>query len=332
MSTAQSSRTTRIEMPRLGSLYRRAALTAAAAPLRRSGAVSALPDRRVVARHPGAAPAEVEAYRRLFGGEPFDGVHRRALPSVYVHIMGFPVQMGLLGSEDFPLPLMGMVHLSNVVDHHRPIQIGQAVQIRVAAQQLRPHRRGAQFDVVTEVLDASADPDSEAAEVLWRGVSTYMSRAVTLHGAAAAQEEAEQDEVAQDEVTSQDAAAIPSTSGFVAPVKTGLWTLGADAGRQYARVSGDYNPIHLSGLTAKALGMPSAIVHGMYSAGRMLEGREPQQAGHRWSISFAAPVKLPSKVAFSAQHTGDGVTEFAGWSPKSAKPHFLGRLSLGTDR
>lgn len=308
--------TTRIEMPKLGSVYRRAAADAALSRLRGRSAAAALPGRRVVARHPGADQAAVEAYRRLLGGEAFDGTHRRSLPSVFVHTMGFPVQMGLLGSEDFPLPLMGMVHLRNEVDHRRPLSVGEPLQIRVGAEGLRPHRRGAQFDVVTEVLDESADPESETADVLWRGVSTYMSRAVRLSDG--------------DGPRSSESAGT-SASGFVAPTTTGLWRLGADVGRRYAQVSGDYNPIHLSAPTAKVLGMPRAIVHGMYSAARMLEGREPEAAGHTWSISFAAPVKLPSTVAFSARRSGPGVTDFAGWSPKSGRPHFTGRLSLGTE-
>ncbi|MDO5492125.1 MAG: MaoC/PaaZ C-terminal domain-containing protein [Nesterenkonia sp.] len=313
--------TAAIEMPRLGAVYRRAAAGAALDRLRGRGATAALPERRVVARHPGADRSDVEAYRRLLGGEAFDGTHRRSLPSVFVHTMGFPVQMGLLGSEDFPLPLMGMVHLHNEVDHRRPLTVDEPVQIRVGAEGLRPHRRGAQFDVVTEVLDDSADPTSESAEVLWRGVSTYMSRAVRLTDSEGAADGGSE---------SAGRGSAPSASDFAPPSRTALWRLGADVGRRYAEVSGDYNPIHLSAPTAKALGMPRAIVHGMYSAARMLEGREPEEAGHRWSISFAAPVKLPSAVAFSARPAGPGATEFAGWSPKSGRPHFTGRLSLGT--
>ena len=41
---------------------------------------------------------------------------------------------------------------------------------------------------------------------------------------------------------------------FSVPDPTALWQLGVDTGRAYAAVSGDFNPIHLSVLTAKALG------------------------------------------------------------------------------
>ena len=65
---------------------------------------------------------------------------------------------------------------------------------------------------------------------------------------------------------SDDGAGAP----FVPPTPTGRWTLAGDVGRRYAAVSGDRNPIHLSALSAKALGFPRAIAHGMYTASRAL--------------------------------------------------------------
>ena len=40
------------------------------------------------------------------------------------------------------------------------------------------------------------------------------------------------------------------------------WTLAPNAGRAYARVAGDWNPIHLSGALARPFGFRSAILHG----------------------------------------------------------------------
>jgi len=41
-------------------------------------------------------------------------------------------------------------------------------------------------------------------------------------------------------------------------------------GPRYASVSGDYNPWHLNGVLAKAFGFPRTVVHGFYSASRVL--------------------------------------------------------------
>ncbi|GAB3188890.1 MaoC/PaaZ C-terminal domain-containing protein [Nesterenkonia suensis] len=309
----------RIGLPTLAQVYLRAGWGAARTTLGRrtpEGGPDGLPERGVVARHAGVTPEQAEAYRGLMAGEAFDGVHRRALPSVLVHIMGFPVQMGLLAGDDFPLPLMGMVHLSNEVDHRRPVRPETPVQIRAWAEGLRAHRRGTQFDAVVEVLTDGADVDQpEAEQILWRGTSTYLSRGVHLAGRP-------------------DPSTGEGRSGreeFTAPPKTGQWCLAADVGRRYAAVSGDWNPIHVSGLSARMLGMPRAIVHGMYAAGRVLEGREPEQAGHRWHIRFEAPMRLPGTVALHvarADAVGAPVESFTGWDPRAGKRHFQGELHL----
>ena len=69
-------------------------------------------------------------------------------------------------------------------------------------------------------------------------------------------------------------------------------------GRAYAAVSGDVNPIHLHALSAKAMGFPRAIAHGMWTAARTLAALGPRgttgpSSSHVW---FAKPVFLPSTV------------------------------------
>ena len=68
-------------------------------------------------------------------------------------------------------------------------------------------------------------------------------------------------------------------------------------GRAYAAVAGDVNPIHLHALTAKAMGFPRAIAHGMWTYARALAVLGPATAGpsrsHAW---FGKPVLLPSTV------------------------------------
>lgn len=286
--------------------YRKAALGALTSKLSSNGDLKALSSAPEEISHPGASAEQLEAYRRLFGGEAFDGVHRRSLPSVLVHILGFPLQLQLMTREDFPLQLMGLVHLSNEVEHRHPVEAGQPLRLRAHAESLRPHRRGTQVDIVTEVYESAAGE-----EPAWRGVSTYLSRGVFLAGKPEGQEQSRS-----------------GRSGFTPPAKTALWTLGPDEGRRYAAVSGDYNPIHLSGVSAKVLGMPSAIVHGMYSAARILEGREPDAAGHSWNISFEAPVTLPGKVAVGVEKPDERTQVFTGWEPKRGRRHFSGELRL----
>ena len=165
------------------------------------------------------------------------------------------------------------------------------------------------MDLVLEMYPAGIDiQQTGSADLLYTSTSCYLGLGTYLY------------------------AKTESTSGpreeFTPPQKTGLWTLGADVGRRYASISGDFNPLHLSGLAGKALGQKGAIAHGMYLAARMLEGREPEGAGHRWSISFEAPVTLPGKVAFCAAPGVNKTQHFVGWNPRTGRRHFTGELNL----
>ena len=78
------------------------------------------------------------------------------------------------------------------------------------------------------------------------------------------------------------------------------WRVSADIGRRYARVSGDYNPIHLADMTAKLFGFKQAIAHGMWSKARCLAALEEQlpETGYSVAVNFHRPLFLPSNVLF----------------------------------
>ena len=282
------------EVPSLGSLYAKALAMQAKGLLPGSKpALLVLPpvEHRVAGLR--VDRDHLVAYQRLMG----DTV-REELPSVFVHGLAFPVAMSVMVRGDFPLPLLGMVHLANSVEHLRPVSPVAELSVLAYPTGLREHRAGTQLDLVAEVREGS--------ELVWRGVSTYLARGVWL-GPKPAGEHAPRDP-------------------FVPPTRTGSWVLPADTGRAYAAVMGDYNPIHLSAPTAKALGMKRAIAHGMYLAGRALAGAAPHGAGYSWTIEFSTPVFLPSTVdvAFGDE---ERTTMFSGWGARSGKPHFSGSVT-----
>jgi acyl dehydratase len=106
-----------------------------------------------------------------------------------------------------------------------------------------------------------------------------------------------------------------------------MWRLPGDLGRRYAAVSGDYNPIHLYPVTAKALGFPRHIAHGMWTLARSvaaLENRLPDAV--RVDVVFRKPVFLPGKVALGAQPLDDGYG-FTLTTPGSDTVHLVGRTT-----
>jgi acyl dehydratase len=185
----------------------------------------------------------------------------------------------------------------------RPVRLGDSLEVRAWAQDLRPHRRGVQVDLVVEVSVERTDDERAAGSGLsattlaYRGVSTYLAKGVHLP-----------DGSARDASGSDGSGANGTTNGtdaFVPPLPTARWTLGAGTGRAYAAVSGDRNPIHTSGLGAKAFGFPRAIAHGMYTAARALAEAGPARGEtYDWTVTFARPVLLPSTVDVAIRPAG----------------------------
>ena len=277
------------EVPSLGGLYARGAGLSLARRVRSGPSV--LPDVDYVVRGVRSDASRLTEYQHLLGESASD-----LLPAGFVHVLAFPVATALMVRSDFPLPLVGLVHLANRVTQLRPVRLDDELDVRASATDLRAHRSGTQVDLVTEVsIDGS---------VAWRGVSTYLARGVFLAGAV---EE--------------------SSETFDPPTPTGRWKLDGDVGRRYAAVSGDRNPIHLSALSAKAFGFPRTIAHGMYTASRALADVGAGRGdAFEWSVEFVKPVLLPGTVTVRIAHHDDGYT-FAGWDSRSGKPHLTGSVT-----
>ena len=298
-----SEETLLTEMPSLSKLYINAAAAAAKSKLLRAQPVVALPSRAVEVRGVQANLAKVTEFAHLMG-EPA----RDVLPSGYLHALVFPVTMSVMVQEDFPLPLLGMIHLRNQVEQLAPVLFTDKLTVRAWARDLSGHRSGTQVQLVSEIHTA------DGTELLWRGISTYLAKGVFLLGL--------------DKPT-----AASLREDFVPPAPTAEWRLGVDTGRAYAAVSGDFNPIHLSVLTAKALGLRRSIAHGMYAASRVLATVPSSKPySFSWDISFDSPIFLPATVALEVldRESEDGLwlgSEFTAWNARSTRRFFSGTVT-----
>jgi acyl dehydratase len=241
--------------------------------------------------HVVAERARVDAYAAVCGFPRRDSV-----PVTYPHMLAFPLHMAIMGDPAFPYPAIGMVHVENTVTAHRAIGVGEVLDVTTDVGTPRPHARGVLLDFATTV---TADGDTA-----WESTSTYLRRGRTIEG----------------DVSPGLEVLDPPTGGVE-------WRLPADLGRTYAAVSGDANPIHLYPLTARALGFPRQIAHGMWTKARSIaaiENRLPDAV--TVEVAFRKPVFLPGTVAFAARRDDAGWT-FAMTNPKDGSPHLLGRTS-----
>ncbi|MEH1164721.1 MaoC/PaaZ C-terminal domain-containing protein [Micromonospora sp. CPCC 205539] len=197
------------------------------------------------------------------------------LPVTYPHVLGFPLALRLMTAPDFPFPVTGLVHVANRITAHRAILAGELLDFSAYAERLRPHDRGRQLDVVLVASVAGAE--------VWRGVATYLSRE-RGDGGGARRDEGDR----------------PAT-----PAATARWRADTRVGTDYARVSGDHNPIHTSRLGARLFGFRRPIAHGMWSKARCLaafENRLPD--AYTVEVAFKLPVPLPGTVSFTRLSDG----------------------------
>lgn len=230
---------------------------------------------------------QVDAYARVCGFPIKD-----VAPLPYAHLLAFPLHMAIMTDRAFPFPAIGTVHLENSISSHRPIAIGETLSLTTTVGPPRGHPKGTLLDFVTEVRSGD--------ELVWESTSSYLRRGTGDPQAAAGLQ-------------------VPEVAS------TGMtWRLAGDLGRRYAAVSGDYNPIHLYPLTARALGFPRQIAHGMWSKARCiaaLENRLPDAV--RVDVAFKKPILLPGSVAFGARPVEDGFA-FSLTNPRSGAPHLVG--------
>jgi hypothetical protein len=238
-------------------------------------------------------PERVAAYARVCGF-----ALRDHLPPTYPHVLAFPLHMAVMADGRFPFGAIGLVHVENRIEQLRRIGLDEELALRVRPTALQPHSRGQTFGLVTEV---HAD-----GKLTWQSISTMLRRRPTADGTKSG-------DIGRFEARRPEKASAE-------------WKLGGDLGRRYAAVSGDRNPIHMHSLSAKALGFPRAIAHGMWTKARCLaalESRLPDAFGVE--VRFRKPILLPARVEF-AQAERDGETDFAVRDPKRQTPHLDGQV------
>jgi acyl dehydratase len=209
--------------------------------------------------------ADVARYSEACGF--VDGV-----PPTYPHVLAMPLHLEIFACGSFPLRPMGLIHVSNVIEILGRLRKGMRLDFTVRAGNYQRTDAGLAFDMTTEVAHED--------EVVWRETCVFLSRwpdtVERTGGRPPRPPKAPRDAavLAELDVTGRTA-----------------WT--------YARVSGDYNPIHLNDRAARFFGLRGSISHGMWSLARSLAQKPVPvlPSGVRIETQFLTPVQLPARVA-----------------------------------
>ena len=252
-----------------------------------------LPPLRLVRPAVALEAGPIWRYARVCGFIPEHGV-----PLTYPHLLAFPLHLLMLTDPAFPWPALGLVHLANHVRLRRPLAYKDILRVEVEFGALLRHDKGQAFVLHTRIY--------RRGEAVWDGDSVYLKRGVPASGSVL----------------------DPLELGPDALQRIARWQLASQLGRDYAGVSGDYNPIHLSALSAKAFGFPRAIAHGMWTLARAASALQPPKplAEATLSAEFKLPMLLPGEASLwsaspSLIERDIEVRDIAG-----QKPHLRGRM------
>lgn len=194
------------------------------------------------------------------------------LPPAYLHVLAMPLHMQLFVVKNFPVKVLGLIHLRNTIRVLAPVDERAPLRLRVHFDTMRETDYGQEYDFTTSY--------DQNGTLVWEEVSTMFAR-----GTSGPKEGSKRPVIERSN--------HPETG-----TATDNLEVAENTGWRYARVSGDFNPIHLTARTAKMFGFKQAVAHGMWSMGRCLASAAPHipSTGIQIDTQFKLPVYIPSQA------------------------------------
>lgn len=204
----------------------------------------------------------VRRYSDAFGFPP------GPVPLTYLYLLAQRAQLATMLDRAMPFRIVGLIHVSNDLAMHCEVRTDAPLVLVTTLSMPQPGDNGA----VECVLETVASADGQT-------VFSCASRYLIKRGKR-----------------SKHASASPE----VAPVGdvVGEWVVTNDAGRRYADLSGDWNPIHLWPWSARLMGMHAPIIHGMETMARVCAAFE--RSTNRRVTSLACRFKRAVPLGASA--------------------------------
>ena len=222
------------------------------------------------------------------------------LPS-YLFVQAFPYIVQTLVKSAIPSPLVGLVHLSTKFIQHNSHDYNQPAEIEVSMLNGEQTAKGIAYTVTCQFIQ--------------QGHKTITNENVFL---AKTQGKQSKSNIARADFDAESQAVVAQNH------------ITAKQAWQYAKLSKDFNPIHLHPWLAKLLGMKTTLVHGMYNCHRALANLpELHLPDFRViEITFKRPCFLPSQVIL----TQPNLSQASVYSADMQHLHLDIKLTLSGDK
>ncbi len=247
------------------------------------------------ATYPARSPELVRDYVRNVGGDP--AAYKNTLPPHMFPQWGFG--LGGRALDGVPYPISRVLNGGCNMEIKAPIPANEPLEVTARLESIDDDGRRA---VMQQRIITSTRSVKEA-------LVADMFAIVPLKGGkkpeGAAKEKKEHPRVPDD------------------AKEIAYWQLSKTAGLDFAKLTGDFNPIHWIPAAARASGFPNVILHGFGTMARAVEGvNRAVFAGDvtrmkKWNCRFTKPLVLPGKAGLYVK----GNEVFVGIAPGG--PAFL---------
>lgn len=209
-------------------------------------------------------PERIRRYREACGFGN-DGI----LPLLYPHVFTSAMHIHILADKRFPVSAFGAVHARNHIIQHKRIPESDSVDLYCYFSGARVIKAGLEIDIVTTV--------SQDGGIVWESISSYIFRGKRFGEPGEPHKLTEFEELGEPDIKAQ-------------------WHVPRNMGRRYASITGDYNPIHVSKVLARAFGFKRDIIHGMWVLAKCLAHLDDyaKTGSIRLDVAFKGPVFMES--------------------------------------
>ncbi len=250
------------------------------------------PGPEVEATLPPRPRALIAAYVRHVGGDP--SAYRGTVPPHMFPQWGFPLAARTL--RGIPYPLVKVLNGGCRLEMNAPLPGDRELHVRARLESIDDDGRRAVLHqrVVTGTSDV---PDAVVGHLyaivpLGRPNGTSNQTAGTTNGSPR-----------------RDKPRVPAAArpGHPGVEEIARWRLRSDAGLDFAKLTGDFNPVHWIKPYARAFGFRSTILHGFSTMARAIEGlNRGLFAGSTrvlevFDCKFTRPLVLPARVGLYVQ-------------------------------
>ncbi len=251
------------------------------------------------------------------------------LPLVYPMTFIYPMVQVLMARREMPLLLSKMLNTRTRMVQHRTIATNESLSAFCRLAGHRMVKKGVEIDVDC-TIGVSGEPVWECRITFYYRGRFGEAHAVNAFIAAnVLHENGEEAKGVEIAASDNDGATPPVLESLDAP-EIARWPLPSKNKIAFARLSGDYNPLHYSHLYAKFMGFERAFAQPLLVLAETLSRLEDRHRAGRFTldIAFKGPVYFGRNVILKNKEVS-GSECFDLYSEGNPRPCICGKLQFG---